>query len=309
MDLLERILEANPELSQTDDAEVLETVGTPPGEGVRVERSDELLDLARELAGKKADRRSLRGRFRAEGMEALGKYVTFRLRPDDYGVHLRADALLALVDEIHQILNRYVAGHLLTMDPGFVEEFEMRRAVELALGHFDFHHITDVTTARVEIPRDEPLYFPYIRKVYLPGLAEGRCLEEQCANIASVEPYFNYGLVMERLRGLDAVLPADDAVAVKALFTGSRFASEMVLAMKEQPPAYSEFTAHMGRDYHVGATSHMVVDYTVEPEKWREAKGQLALQILQGRITPEPPDGEVSFWAEEHPPEAPVHLV
>ncbi len=309
MDLLEEILAANPELTQTEDEAVVEALGTPPGEGERVETFDSVLESAKALREARGDRRTLRERFRAEGAEALGKYVSFRLRPDDYGVYLRADALLELQDEVHRILNRYVAQHLLTMDPQFVEEFELKRALEVALGHFNFHHITDVTAARVEIPRDTTLYLPYVKKVYLPGLAAGHCLEEQCANIASIEPYFNYAHMMERLSELDMMLHMDDAVTVKALFTGARFASEIVLAMKEQPPAYSDFSEHMGRQYHVGATSHMVVDYTLDGEKWRAAKELLALQLLQGTMDPERPEEGVSFWLEESPPESPVYLV
>lgn len=249
----------------------------------------------------------IRPLMQERGAEAFGTYLSFRLDPDAWGVHLQGGPLVGLAREIRRVLQLGFPDVQEIADEELIRQLAFRMAYDVGLNHLAFHAAVDGFTAAHEVAEEAEYYGPYQAGPYAESLETAKVRhynpEEALANVVSLRSYFNPNLTVELGDVIHEVLDDDGQYRWNAYLMSGNLTTELTYVLRAYPAAYGSFTDFFRRRGEVGPYAHMAIQYDLQTEVFNEALRTLAGTIL-GREAPEGIEKEMLA-----PVNAPIYLV
>jgi hypothetical protein len=225
------------------------------------------------------------------GNDGAAHYLSFRLDPGRWGVHLSRSALEVMTGEIQRVVVRGFP-EARAAPPDTLGELAFHLAYDYALGHAKFHAAVDDFAAEKELALGRELYGPYLQGPYLRSLgaaAPNFNLEEALANVVALRIFLNPSALLELGHGVEKAINEDDAFRWNSYLMSTLVASEFIFLLRVLPPGYRDFLAFLGNRTEVTAYAHMSIQYNVDQQAFGKGLSRLAAQIL---AQPEAPEGE-----------------
>ncbi len=222
------------------------------------------------------------------GPEAVAFYVSFRLKPETWGVYVREGALRALKEEYHRIIWRDLGKYADRNVDDVAEKVETTLVLDYLLAHNRVHYLVDRAAAKWEVQGGTSRYAPYQAAWYAaapkPVLQPEDVgnLEEALANLEAFRQYINpiYADGVSRL--VEGRLDERNVNEWKAFFIGGRFAVEMANLLSRQPPGWKDFVKFLNRKTSVGATNYVRIQYSYSPEMLERGQKELSRRLAGG---------------------------
>jgi|GEM_PF-4553479 len=283
MEDLRNFASAHPELCDPAVVRVPGHGRLPPIEGARpFELSAENVGAYRAKVAK--DPEALPGMLKL-GPEAVAFYVSFRLKPDAWGIYIREAGLRAVQEEYHRVIWRDLGKYADQNVDDVADRVEYSLVLDYFLAHGRFHHLVDRIAAELEVKTGTPKYGAYQGAWYdvppkVPRAPEDiGNLEEALANLEAFRSYMNpaYGEGVARL--VEGRLDERNVQEWKAFFVGGRFAVEMANLFSRQPAGWRDFTKFLNRRTSVGATNYVRVQYSYNPELLERGQKELSRRL------------------------------
>lgn len=216
------------------------------------------------------------------GNEGAGHYATFRLEPENWGLHLSREALGVLAGELQRLTLRGFP-EARQADLGALQEFVFRLAYDYALGHANFHASIDEVAAEEELLHSRPIYGPYLRGPYTDSLNKtggGKFnLEEALANVVALRIFLTPGGLVELGSGVEKSLNQDDGFRWNSYLFSGVLAAEFIFLLRILPPGYKDFLMFLGKRTEITAYAHMGIQYNINQEEFSKGLQRLADQL------------------------------
>lgn len=225
------------------------------------------------------------------GPEAVAFYVSFRLRPEAWGIYIREAGLRTLQEEYHRIIWRDLGKYADRNVDDVAERVEYSLVLDYLLAHGRFHHLVDRIAAGIELETGAPKYAPYQGAWYdtppkVPQAPEDiGNLEEALANLEAFRSYMNPAYADGVARLVEGRLDERNVQEWKGFFVGGRFAVEMANLFSRQPAGWKDFTKFLNRRTSVGATNYVRIQYSYNPEMLERGQKELARRIAGDSAT------------------------
>ena len=226
------------------------------------------------------------------GPEAIAFYVSFRLAPDRWGVHVREGALRALKDEYHRIIWRDLGKYADRNVDDVAEKVETTLVLDYLLAHNRVHFLVDRAAAEWEAQAGVAKYAPYQGAWYAappkPVMTPEDIgnLEEALANMEALRQYINPSYAEGVSRVVEGRLDERNVNEWKAFFIGGRFAVEMANVFSRQPPGWKDFAKFLNRKTSVGSTNYVRIQYSYNPEMLERGQKELSKRLAGGAKEP-----------------------
>ncbi len=222
------------------------------------------------------------------GPEAVAFYVSFRLRPDQWGVYVREGALRALQEEYHRIVWRDLGKYADRNVDDVAEKVEYTLVLDYLLAHNRIHFLVDKTAAEWEVQSTAAKYAPYQEAWYgappkpLMHPEDIGNLEEALANMEAFRQYINPAYADGVSKLIEGRLDERNVNEWKAFFIGGRFAVEMANVFSRQPPGWKDFAKFLNRKTSVGSTNYVRIQYSYNPEMLERGQKELSRRLAGG---------------------------
>ncbi len=224
--------------------------------------------------------------FMGQGNEGAVFYLSYRLRPEAWGVYISGKGLEVITGEIERLTVRGFP-EARAVEPEALGEFAFHLAFDFLLGHAKFHAAVDDVAADEELARQKPLYGPYLQGPYSRTLAQTTPaevnLEEALANVVGLRIFLNPGGIIELGGPVEKGLNQDDAFRWNSYLMSGVLAAEFIFLLRILPPGYKDFLAFLGKRTEVTAYAHMGIQYNLNQEEFNRG-----LQRLADLLTGEP---------------------
>jgi hypothetical protein len=226
--------------------------------------------------------------MKEQGTEAFGHYVSFRLEPDRWGLHLRGVTLIGLSREILRVLKLGFRDMEDSVPVELSRELAFRMAFDIASNHLSFHASVDAFAAAREVEDGREYYAPYMQGPYTESLEDpegelGYNLEEALGNVVALRSFLNPGITVEMGSVIQSSLNEDEQFRWNAYLMSGSLTTEIAYIMRVYPPGYRNFTEFLRRRGEVGPYAHMAVQYDLDTPAFEDALRRLARLILQGK--------------------------
>jgi len=235
-----------------------------------------------------------------QGPEAIAFYVSFRLRPDAWGIYVREPALRTLLEEYHRIIWRDLGKYSDQDVSDLAAQIELSLALDYLLSHNRFHFLVDRVASTWEVQSRVGKYGPYQEAAYAPQTnpkppqapEEISNLEEALANLEAFRSYINPAYADGVAKVVEGRLDPRNVEEWKAFFVGGRFAVEMANVFSRQPPGWKDFSKFLNRKTAVGSTNYVRIQYSYNPEMLERGQKELARRLAGdatlSEVTPNP---------------------
>lgn len=226
------------------------------------------------------------------GPEAVSFYVSFRLRPDQWGVYIRRGALRALKEEYHRIIWRDLGKYADQNVDDIADKVETTLVLDYLLAHNRVHFLVDRAAAELESQTGAAKYAPYQAAWYAAPLKPVMVpedignLEEALANMEAFRQYINPSYAEGVAKLVEGRLDERNVNEWKAFFIGGRFAVEMANVFSRQPPGWKDFGKFLNRKTSVGSTNYVRIQYSYNPEMLERGQKELSRRLAGTAETP-----------------------
>ncbi len=228
-----------------------------------------------------------RPRMQEEGGEAFGYYLSFRLKPERWGVYLHGPPLVGLANEILRVLDLGFMDLRESVSEDLARELAFSMAFDIASNHLSFHAAVDAFTASRELAEERPYYALYQQGPYTESLANpegdlGHNLEEALANVVALRSFLDPNATLELGSILSELLDEDGQYRWNAYLMSGNLTTELAYIMRVYPPGHRNFVEFLRRRGEVGPYAHMAIQYDLDTEAFNQALRRLSALILGG---------------------------
>ncbi len=217
------------------------------------------------------------------GNEGTGSYLSFRLRPEAWGVYLSKRGLEVLTGELQRLAVRgFPEARTAKLEA--LSEFAFHLAFDYVLGHAKFHAAVDDLAADEEVARGVPIYGPYLQGPYQRTLAHPTPadynMEEAMANVVALRIFLNPGGLIELGHPVEKSLHEDDSFRWNSYLMSGVLTAEFIFLLRILPPGYKDFLGYLGKRTEVTAYAHMGIQYNLNQEEFNKGLAKLSGQIF-----------------------------
>jgi hypothetical protein len=226
------------------------------------------------------------------GAEAVAFYVSFRLKPDQWGIYVRQTGLRALKEEYHRIIWRDLGKYADRNVDDVADKVETTLVLDYLLAHNRIHFLVDREAAAWEEKDGTPRYAPYQSAWYSappkPVMVPEDIgnLEEALANMEAFRQYINPSYAEGVAKLVEGRLDERNVNEWKAFFIGGRFAVEMANVFSRQPPGWKDFGKFLNRKTSVGSTNYVRIQYSYNPEMLERGQKELSRRLAGATEAP-----------------------
>lgn len=235
---------------------------------------------------------TVRKLMEAFGAEAFGYYLSFRLDPERWGLHLRGKAIVGFAREVLRVLSLGFLELEGRVPQEVARQVAFGMAYDVAFNHLAFHAGVDAFSATQEVADDEAYYAPYQEGPYAASLAEmtgpdGYNWEEVLANVVSLRSFLNPGMTVEFGQRAEGHFTDEEKFRWNGFLMSGSLTSDLTYVMRPFPASHKNFTEFLRRRGEVGPYAHMAIQYDLDTEAFHKGLRRLAGLVLRGKEIPE----------------------
>ncbi len=238
------------------------------------------------------------------GAEAFGHYLSFRLDPDHWGLHLQGAPIVGFAKEVLRVLSLAFLELEERVPVEKAREVAFEMAYEIVISHLSLHASLDAFAARSEVEDGKAYYAPYQQGPYLESLREmtgpdGYNWEEVLANLVSLNAFLNASRTVEFGARVDSYFRDEEKFRWNGYLMSGLLTSEMTYILRPLPASHKNFTEFLRRAGEVGPYAHMAILYHLNTEAFNAGVRRLANVLLAGK---EVEEAEKALLTPVNPP-------
>lgn len=220
-----------------------------------------------------------------QGTEAIGRYHSFRVDPERWGLYLSERGARTVKEEWHRIIWRDLGKYAERPIDDVLERVEYTLVLDYLVSHLKVHYAVDAAAATLEAGDGKPRYGPYLSDAAARAARPPKDpkdipnLEEALANLEAFRNHVNPGYGESIAKLVEGRLEERNVQEWKAFFVGGRFAVETANALSRQPPGWKDFTKLVNRKTSVGATNYVRIQYLMDMEALERTQKEISRRI------------------------------
>lgn len=227
------------------------------------------------------------------GAEAFGYYLSFRLDPDHWGLHVQGPPIVGFAREVVRVLGLAFPDLKERVPEEKAQEVAFSMAYDIVVNHLSLHTSLDAFAARYELEDGDPYYAAYQEGPYQDSLRDmtgpdGYNWEEVLANLVSLRSFLNASQTVEFGARVDSYFNDEEKYRWNGFLMSGMLTSELTYVMRPYPASHKNFTEFLRRRGEVGPYAQMGIQYGLNTEAFHAGLQRLAALLLQGRKVQEP---------------------